>query len=218
LITHFQINEVIVVSAVEVKNHMQTIFLSNHTPEDYVERNGNGIYPDAPKKCPFKTCGIPIEMKKHGYYFRFLVTIAFTGRIRIRRYKCPKCGKTLSMLPSFCLSGLTYGIKLVVTMLLEALKSGSIRKTVHEWRKHVGNITRKLIRKYLLRLYNNRRMIQYGINQLSPDNMALGRISGDAEWTKSFLDGIRHNLSPELNADFHKVTGKSFMSLHNKIA
>jgi hypothetical protein len=61
-------------------------------------------------------------------------------------------------------------------------------------------------------------MIQYGINQLSPDNLALGRIPGDNDWTKSFLFGIRPSLCPEFNADFQKTTGKSFMSLQNSIA
>ncbi|MCL2425570.1 MAG: DUF6431 domain-containing protein [Oscillospiraceae bacterium] len=140
---------------------MQNIFLSSQNPEDYSEEIGIGEYPEAPKKCPYGDCGINLEMKKNGYYLRFLITILFSGRIRIRRYKCPKCKRTLSMLPSFCISGHSYGVELVVKLLQEVVKSGSINKTVSEWRKHCGGISRKLVTKYLLRLRNNRKLIQY---------------------------------------------------------
>ena len=197
---------------------MQNIFLSNQNPEDYTKKDGVGEYPMAPRKCPFKDCGVNLEMKKNGFYVRFLMTLMFSGMIRIRRYKCPKCKRTVSMLPSFCLAGFSYGVELVTSLLQQAIKTGSIKKTVAEWREHWESISRRLVNKYLTRLRNNRKMIQYGMNQISPDNISLGRIPGDTEWTKSFLLGIRPNLSPELNADFQKVTGKSFMSLQNRIS
>ena len=197
---------------------MQNIFMTKQKPGDYVKKDGVGEYPEAPKKCPFKECGIKLEMKKNGFYTRFLLTTMFSGMIRVRRYKCQKCKQTLSMLPSFCLAGFSYGVELVITVLQQAISSGSIKKTVKDWRHRISSITRRLINKYITRLLNNRRMIQYGLNQISPDNISLGRISGDTEWTKSFLLGIRPNLSPELNADFQSITGKSFMSSSNKVA
>ena len=197
---------------------MQNIFLSEYKPEDYIEKGDKGKYPPAPKKCPHKDCGINLEMKKHGFYSRFLTTLKFHGMVRIRRYKCPKCGRTVSMLPSFCIPGISYGTLFVVMLLRHALTAGSIRKAVKKFCAYAGSLSRRLISKYLSRLQNNRQLIQYGINQLSPDNIALGRISGDAEWTKSFLYGIRPNLLPELCVNFHKITGKSFMSLQNRIA
>jgi len=197
---------------------MQNIFMSKQKPEDYVDKDGAGEYPAAPKKCPFRDCGINLEMKKNGFYIRLLITITFAGMIRIRRYKCPKCGRTLSMLPSFCLAGFTYGVEFVITLMQHAIEKGSIKKAVREWRAVATEVSRRLVNKYLARLRNNRKIIQYGINQLSPGNISLGRMPGDTEWTKSFLDGIRADLSPEFNASFHKSTGKSFMSFHNKIA
>jgi transposase-like protein len=197
---------------------MQNIFLSRQKPEEYVDKDGSGSYPAAPKKCPFGDCVINLEMKKNGFYTRLLITIAFTGLIRVRRYKCPKCGRTLSMLPSFCLAGFSYGAAIVVALLQYAVNKGSIKKTVREWRAVAVHVSRRLISKYLARLRNNRKLIQYGINQLSPGGVGLGRLPGDTEWTKSFLDGIRPSLCPEFNADFHKITGKSFMSLQNSIA
>ena len=197
---------------------MQNIFMSKQKPEDYVDKDGAGEYPAAPKKCPFRDCGINLEMKKNGFYIRLLITITFAGMIRIRRYKCPKCGRTLSMLPSFCLAGFTYGVEFIVTLMQHAIEKGSIKKAVREWRAVATEVSRRLVNKYLARLRNNRKIIQYGINQLSPGNISLGRMPGDIEWTKSFLDGIQADLSPEFNASFHKSTGKSFMSFHNKIA
>jgi hypothetical protein len=197
---------------------MQNIFLSNQKPEEYVEKNGAGKYPAAPKKCPHSDCGIPLKMKKNGFYTRALITLTFAGRIRIRRYKCPKCGGTVSMLPSFCVAGFTYGVEFIITLLQHVINTGSIKKTVKKWRIRFESISRRLVSKYMTRLRNNRKMIQYGINQLSPDNIGLGRMPGDNDWTKSFLFGIRPSLCPEFNADFQKITGKSFMSLQNSIA
>ena len=197
---------------------MQNIFMSKHKPEDYTEKGGADKYPEAPKKCPYGDCGINLEMKKNGYYNRTLITIANTYLIRIRRYICRKCGRTLSMLPSFCVAGISYSVEFIVSLLQYVINKGSIKKTVREWRVIAATVSRRLISKYLARLRNNRGMIQYGINQLSPDNISLGRMPGDTEWTKSFLGGLRPNLSPEFNANFHKITGKSFMSLHNRIA
>ena len=197
---------------------MQNIFLSKHRPEDYVDKDGSGEYPDAPAKCPFGDCGVNIKMKKNGYYIRLLITLTFTGLIRVRRYKCPKCGRTLSMLPSFCLAGLSYSVDFIVALLQYAVNKGSIKKTVKEWRAIAADVSRRLVNKYLARLRNNRGMIQYVINQMSPGNISLGRLPGDSEWTKRFLGGMRPSLSPEFNANFHKITGKSFMSLYNRIA
>jgi transposase-like protein len=197
---------------------MQSIFLSKYRPEEYVDKEGIGKYPDAPNKCSYGDCGINLKMKKHGFYSRFIRTITFTGWIRIRRYKCLKCGRTLSMLPSFCLAGFSYSVDFIIALLQYVINTGSINKTVREWFALGIEISRRLISKYLTRIRNNRRLIQYGINQLSPGNIELGRPPGDTEWTKSFLSGMRPSLCPEFNANFQNITGKSFMSLHNKIA
>jgi hypothetical protein len=122
------------------------------------------------------------------------------------------------MLPSFCVSGYSYSVDFVFALLHYVINKGSIRKTVREWRIIAVNISRRLIAKYLSRLRNNRLFIQYAINQMSPDNISLGRLSEDTDWTKGFLLRIQPSLSPEFNADFHKTTGNSFMSLHNRIS
>jgi len=192
--------------------------MSIYEPWDYQNKGGIGEYPAPPGKCPFKDCRIPLEMKKHGYYERYFLTTTFTGSIRIRRYRCPKCGRTLSMLPSFCLAGYIYGVELVITLIKQVYELGSVRRVATEWQTKVEGISRRIISKYIARLQNNRGMIQYGINQMSPDNIGMGRLSGDIEWTERFLSGIQPALAPEFNARFHKETGISFMSLQTKIA
>ena len=197
---------------------MQNIFMSNQKPEDYSDKNGTGKYPDAPAKCPYKDCGINLKMKKNGFYLRYVITERFFGRVRIRRYICAKCGRTVSMLPSFCVAGITYGVEFIITLLQQVVQTGSIRKAAEKWRDWREGISRRLISKYITRIRTNRGLIQYGMNQISPDNISLSRLSGDTDWTKGFLEGMRPSLSPEFNAKFHKQTGKSFLSLQNRIA
>ena len=197
---------------------MQIIFVSKQKPADYANKDGSGEYPDAPKKCPYKDCGVNLTMKKNGYYLRFLITVVFSGRIRIRRYVCKKCGRTVSMLPSFCLAGYSYGVELIIGMMRQVIETGSVRSTAKEWRQRVSGLSRRHITLYLRRLRENRKLIQYGINQISPENINIGSSPGDAEWTKRLLLGIRPTISPEFNANFHKATGTSFMSLQIRIA
>ena len=202
----------------EVNTYMQIVFLSKYEPKDYAEKDGAGGYPDAPCKCPHKNCGISLTMRKNGYYSRYLKTSTFSGRIRIRRYKCPKCGRTVSMLPSFCMAGFSYGVEMIINMARTAVEAGSIRKAVKEWAGCAEWVTRRHIALYLARIRGNRKLIQYGLNQISPDNANIGSIPGDTDWTKGFLLEIRHTLPPEFNAAFHKATGKSFMSPPKMIA
>ena len=197
---------------------MQIIFMSKNGPADYVEKNIAGKYPDAPAKCPFKDCGVILSMKKNGFYKRYLKTSTFSGHIRIRRYKCPKCGRTVSMLPSFCAAGFSYGAELIVSMARTAAETGSVRRAVTEWRGSAESVSRRLIAQYLARIRGNRRLIQYGLNQISPGNAHIGNTPGDTEWTKRFLLGIRPTLVAEFNADFHKTTNKSFMSSQKRIS
>jgi hypothetical protein len=197
---------------------MQNVFNTMQRPEDYTGKNGAGAYPGAPAKCPFGDCGVNIEMKKNGFYWRYLITATFCGRIKIRRYVCMKCGRTVSMLPSFCLAKHTYGVELIILILWYALAKGSARRAAKELHELAAGLTRRHIALYLARLRVNRKLIQYGLNQISPAYIGLGNTAGDTEWTKRFLFGIRPTLSPEFNAKFHKETGKSFMSMQNRIA
>jgi hypothetical protein len=196
---------------------VQIVFNSKQQPEDYVNKNGCGEYPEAPSRCPHKDCGVAMEMSKNGFYLRYLITCIFAGKIRIRRYKCRKCGHTVSMLPSFCLPQYTYGLELIIEIMLTAATS-SIRKAANKFNNIASSITRRQVAKYLVRLRQNKNAILYGQKQISPGDTDICGPPGDIEWTRNFLCGTRPQLSTEFNAEFHKAMGRSFMSTQYKIA
>lgn len=197
---------------------MQIVFNSSQRPKEYESKGGAGEYPGAPERCPHPDCRMPLVMMKNGFYWRYLITGLYTGRIRIRRYKCRVCGHTVSMLPSFCMPRYTYGVAIIIALMAAAVRS-SKRKAVKEYRAVASVISRRQVGLYLSRLRQNRRFIEYGFNQISPGGAGIGDPPGDIEWTESFLCVKRApRFWRETNAEFHKEMGKSFMSTHNKIA
>src|SRR5580658_6527661 len=54
-----------------------------------------------PDHCP--QCGAKQPLTGHGFYCRTLVDLAFDGVIRVRRYLCRICKRTVSLLPEFAL-------------------------------------------------------------------------------------------------------------------
>jgi hypothetical protein len=56
-----------------------------------------------PDHCP--QCEAKQPLTGHGFYFRTLVDPLFDGVIRVRRYLCRLCKRTVSLLPEFALNG-----------------------------------------------------------------------------------------------------------------
>ena len=54
-----------------------------------------------PDHCP--QCQARQPMVGHGFYRRTLVDVGFDVSIRVRRYLCRSCKRTVSMLPEFAL-------------------------------------------------------------------------------------------------------------------
>src|SRR5437016_11979188 len=54
-----------------------------------------------PSSCP--QCRSKERLKAHGFYSRTIVDEAFDGLIRIRRYLCQACLRTVSLLPEWAL-------------------------------------------------------------------------------------------------------------------
>jgi transposase-like protein len=197
---------------------MQIVFNTNQNPKDYVEKGGSGAYPESPERCPHPSCGLPLRMSKNGYYSRYIITASFAGQIRIRRYKCKKCGHTVSMLPSFCMAQYSYGTEVIVGLMSAAMMSTKSKAAV-DYHDVCANISRKQVRFYLSRLRKNRVFIEYGLNQISPGGASSGEPPGDIEWTEGFLCGKKApRFWAETNAKFQATMGKSFMSTYNKIA
>src|SRR5947209_12054637 len=59
--------------------------------------------PDAhrPGRCP--QCQTKHPLTAHGFYTRTLIDAAFDGIIRVRRYLCQTCQRTVSLCPEFIL-------------------------------------------------------------------------------------------------------------------
>src|SRR5262245_23969966 len=79
-----------------------------------------------PDHCP--QCEAHHPLRAHGFYTRTLVDIAFDGTIRVRRYLCCCCKRTVSLLPEFALPYLRFGI-VVIALFLVATPTRSSRVT-----------------------------------------------------------------------------------------
>jgi DNA-directed RNA polymerase subunit RPC12/RpoP len=77
---------------------------------------------DRPEHCP--QCGSKSPLTAHGFYCRTLVEVEFDGTIRVRRYLCRSCKRTVSLLPQFVLPYMRFGIPLIGLFLVARLLQG----------------------------------------------------------------------------------------------
>ena len=75
-----------------------------------------------PDHCP--QCQTKQPLTAHGFYSRTLVEVDFDGLIRVRRYLCRCCQRTVSLLPEFALPYLRFGITVISLFLLARLLGG----------------------------------------------------------------------------------------------
>src|SRR6202050_2837786 len=64
----------------------------------------------------------------HGFYHRTLGDVDFNGVIPIRRYLCPSCQRTVSLLPQFALPFLRFSIPVMSLFLIARLLNGCTLK------------------------------------------------------------------------------------------
>jgi hypothetical protein len=72
-----------------------------------------------PTHCP--QCQAKHPLKAHGFYTRTLFDTGFDGAIRIRRYLCQACRRTVSLLPDFVLPYLRSSIPVIELFLIARL-------------------------------------------------------------------------------------------------
>ena len=82
--------------------------------QQYNEQLSN---PDAhrPGHCP--QCQTKHPLSAHGFYTRTLIDTAFDGVIRVRRYLCNACRRTVSLLPEFILPYLRSSLTVIALFL-----------------------------------------------------------------------------------------------------
>jgi transposase-like protein len=86
--------------------------------QQYFEQLDN---PDSyrPGQCP--QCQAKHPLTAHGFYTRTLIDAAFDGLIRVRRYLCQTCRRTVSLLPEFVLPYLRSSLALIALFLITRL-------------------------------------------------------------------------------------------------
>jgi hypothetical protein len=75
-----------------------------------------------PDHCP--QCEAKQPLAGHGFYRRTLVDAALDGVIRVRRYLCRLCKRTVSLLPDFVLPWLRFSIRVISLFLVARLIQG----------------------------------------------------------------------------------------------
>jgi hypothetical protein len=75
-----------------------------------------------PACCP--QCQARNPLKAHGFYTRTIVDATFDGAIRIRRYLCEACCRTISLLPDFALPYLRFSIAMIALFLVARILHG----------------------------------------------------------------------------------------------
>ena len=76
-----------------------------------------------PDHCP--QCEAHQPLSAHGFYSRTLVDVALDGVIRVRRYLCRCCRRTISLLPEFALPYLRFSITVIALFLIARLLGGN---------------------------------------------------------------------------------------------
>ncbi len=80
-----------------------------------------------PGYCP--QCQTKHPLTAHGFYTRTLINAAFDGIIRVRRYLCQACQRTVSLLPEFVLPYLRSSLTVIALFLIARLLRG---QTLHD--------------------------------------------------------------------------------------
>src|ERR1700729_1615156 len=72
-----------------------------------------------PGHCP--QCQAKHPLTAHGFYTRTVIDTAFDGVIRVRRYLCQTCQRTVSLLPEFAVPYLRSSLAVMALFLVTRL-------------------------------------------------------------------------------------------------
>jgi len=117
---------------------MQMLYRFRGSIQQYIE--GVGSIEEAnrcrPGSCP--QCKSKQPLVCHGFYKRTVVELEWEGVIRVRRYLCMACRRTVSLLPEFVLPYLRFGIVVMAAFLKTRLWCGQTLKAAAEAAHQVG--------------------------------------------------------------------------------
>jgi len=83
-----------------------------------------------PASCP--QCDSKQRMARHGFYSRSVVDVGLECVIRVRRYLCRACRRTVSLLPDFVLPYLRFTIRMMGLFLKARLAEGQTLRAAAE--------------------------------------------------------------------------------------
>ncbi len=87
--------------------------------KEQIEDPGRG----RPSSCP--QCRAKERLTAHGFYSRTIVSETFDGLIRIRRYLCQACLRTVSLLPEWALPFMRFSIPVIAkTVKVRLMEKG----------------------------------------------------------------------------------------------
>lgn len=108
---------------------MQILHRFARSIQRYSEELSN---PDRYRPDHCSQCEADRPLRAHGFYNRTLVDIAFDGTMRVRRYLCRCCKRTVSLLPEFALPYLRFGIVVIALFLVARILLGLTLKATAE--------------------------------------------------------------------------------------
>ena len=158
-------------------------------------------------------CQMPVEMRKHGFYRRYIISQEYSGYIHVRRYICKFCKRTLSYLPNFAIPYFQYTVCYILSFLDGFFKTGnSLRNYVFGFKEKSGNFSRKHFRYYISRLFQNRGLIQYFFNLSGQGIIPVEDALDSQKFAKEFLTKALILQPHNFSYRFHNITGKSILA------
>lgn len=100
---------------------MQIVHPCTGSIQEYLQEIGDANR-YRPGRCP--QCDSQHPLTAHGFYIRTLVDVAFDGSIRVRRYLCHLCQRTVSLLPALALPYLRFSLSVMASFLVARLRKG----------------------------------------------------------------------------------------------
>jgi transposase-like protein len=117
---------------------MQMLYPFSSSIQQYIERIGSReqVNRCRPANCP--RCESKQPLVSHGFYKRTVVDVDTDWVIRVRRYLCWACRRTVSMLPEFVLPYLRFTIMVIGAFLKARLLLGQTLKAAAETAHQAG--------------------------------------------------------------------------------
>lgn len=117
---------------------MQMLYPFRGSIQQYIECVGSSkeAHRCRPESCP--QCEAKQPLRCHGFYKRTVVEFGWDGVIRVRRYLCKVCRRTVSLLPEFVLPYLRFAIAVMAAFLQARLWPGQTLKAAAETAHQAG--------------------------------------------------------------------------------